>query len=84
MSRLISQRLPLTTNTKLFTRHLTTSIRRKMPLIAGTGKPRVILGTMTFGPDEKTGARILDLDTYKSCLDYFQVQLPPKPAYTSC
>lgn len=77
MSRLISQRLSLT-NTKLFTRHFTTSVRHKMPLMAGTGKPRVILGTMTFGPDEKTGARILDLDTYKSCLDYFQVRLRPE------
>ncbi|GIZ40925.1 hypothetical protein CKM354_000424500 [Cercospora kikuchii] len=44
-----------------------------MPLInAGTGKPRVILGTMTFGPDEAAGARITSLDTYKSCLDHFQ------------
>ncbi|EMF17126.1 aflatoxin b1 aldehyde reductase-like protein [Sphaerulina musiva SO2202] len=44
-----------------------------MPLInGGTGKPRVILGTMTFGPDESTGARITSLDDYKSCLDHFQ------------
>lgn len=44
-----------------------------MPLIAGsTGKPRVILGTMTFGPDEKAGARITSLDTYNSILDKFQ------------
>ncbi|KXT17934.1 hypothetical protein AC579_5917 [Pseudocercospora musae] len=44
-----------------------------MPLInAGTGKPRVILGTMTFGPDEASGARITSLDDYKSCLDAFQ------------
>lgn len=45
-----------------------------MPLITGTGKPRVILGTMTFGPDEKTGARITSLDDYKKALDYFQGQ----------
>lgn len=43
-----------------------------MPLITGTGKPRVILGTMTFGPDEASGARITSLDEYKNCLDYFQ------------
>ncbi|KAF2462119.1 NADP-dependent oxidoreductase domain-containing protein [Lineolata rhizophorae] len=45
-----------------------------MPLIAQTGKPRVILGLMTFGPDEKAGARITSLDEYKSILDYFQSQ----------
>jgi len=45
-----------------------------MPLIAGTGKPRVILGTMTFGPDPSTGARITSLDEYKSILDLFQSQ----------
>ena len=33
-----------------FTRFITTKATAKMPLInAGTGKPRVILGTMTFG-----------------------------------
>ncbi|KAL8649244.1 MAG: hypothetical protein Q9226_005658 [Calogaya cf. arnoldii] len=41
-------------------------------LLAGTGKPRVILGLMTFGPDESTGARITSLDEYNRCLDYFQ------------
>lgn len=44
-----------------------------MPLIAGgTGKPRVILGTMTFGPDPENGARITSLDTYNECLDCLQ------------
>ena len=46
-----------------------------MPLVlSGTGKPRVILGTMTFGPDENAGARITSLDDYNKCLDYFQSQ----------
>ncbi|KAF2774297.1 aflatoxin B1 aldehyde reductase member 2 [Teratosphaeria nubilosa] len=43
-----------------------------MPLLTSTGKPRVILGTMTFGPDPSTGARITSLETYNSCLDKFQ------------
>ncbi|KAL3485337.1 Aldo/keto reductase [Aspergillus germanicus] len=44
-------------------------------MMAGrTNKPRVILGTMTFGPDPSTGARIASLDTYHSMLDYFQAQ----------
>jgi len=43
-----------------------------MPLITSTGKPRIILGTMTFGPDESTGARVTSLDDYKSVLDHFQ------------
>ncbi|KAK1061162.1 hypothetical protein LTR74_011283 [Friedmanniomyces endolithicus] len=45
-----------------------------MPLLTGTGKPRVILGTMTFGPDPAAGARITSLDTYNSILDKFQQQ----------
>lgn len=44
-----------------------------MPLIpTSTGKPRVILGLMTFGPSEKDGARITDLSVYNSVLDKFQ------------
>ncbi|KAL3422815.1 Aflatoxin B1 aldehyde reductase member 2 [Phlyctema vagabunda] len=43
-----------------------------MPLIASTGKPRVILGLMTFGPDETTGGRITDLATYNTFLDHLQ------------
>lgn len=43
-----------------------------MPLIASTGKPRIILGCMTFGPDPKAGARITSLDDYKQQLDYLQ------------
>ncbi|OJJ96090.1 hypothetical protein ASPACDRAFT_35318 [Aspergillus aculeatus ATCC 16872] len=39
-----------------------------------TGKARVILGTMTFGPDPSTGARVTSLDTYNSVLDCFQSQ----------
>ncbi|KAF7713147.1 Aldo/keto reductase family protein [Penicillium ucsense] len=45
-----------------------------MPLIAQNPQPRVILGLMTFGPDESKGARITSLDEYKKCLDYFQQQ----------
>ena len=46
-----------------------------MPLfMAGTGKPRVILGTMTFGPDKDAGARVTSLDEYNKCLDYLQSQ----------
>ncbi|KAK3058470.1 hypothetical protein LTR09_000034 [Extremus antarcticus] len=43
-----------------------------MPLLTSTGKgPRVILGTMTFGPDTDAGARITSLDTYNSILQKF-------------
>jgi len=45
-----------------------------MPLITSTGKPRIILGTMTFGPDEGAGARVTSLDAYKSVLDHFQAK----------
>ena len=47
----------------------------KMPLItSSSGKPRVILGLMTFGPPETEakGARITSIDEYNKCLDYFQ------------
>lgn len=33
-------------------------------------KNRLILGTMTIGPDADQGARITSLDEYKKCLDY--------------
>ena len=46
-----------------------------MPLLPPTtGKPRVILGLMTFGPDASVGARITSLDEYNKCLDYLQSQ----------
>lgn len=45
-----------------------------MPLLTQNPKARVILGLMTFGPDEKAGARITSLDEYNKCLDYFQRQ----------
>lgn len=45
-----------------------------MPLLIQTGKPRVILGLMTFGPDASAGARITSLDEYNKCLDYLQSQ----------
>ncbi|OCL10035.1 aflatoxin B1 aldehyde reductase member 2 [Glonium stellatum] len=45
-----------------------------MPLIAQSPKDRVILGLMTFGPDESKGARITSLSEYNQCLDYFQQQ----------
>jgi aflatoxin B1 aldehyde reductase len=43
-------------------------------LITQQLKPRVILGLMTFGPDESAGARITSLDEFNKCLDYFQQQ----------
>lgn len=49
-----------------------------MPLIpttaATSGKPRVILGLMTFGPPgtEGKGARITTLEDYNATLDYLQ------------
>lgn len=39
-----------------------------------TGKPRVILGLMTYGPDSSAGARITSLDEYNKSLDYLQSQ----------
>ncbi|PYI06851.1 aflatoxin B1-aldehyde reductase GliO-like protein [Aspergillus sclerotiicarbonarius CBS 121057] len=45
-----------------------------MPLIAQSPTPRVILGLMTFGPDESKGARITSLDDFNTCLDHFQKQ----------
>lgn len=76
MSRLLARHFPISSLTKTaITRPFTAATRNEMSLaVAGTGKPRVILGTMTFGPDESTGARVLDLDTYKACLDAFQVR----------
>lgn len=37
-----------------------------------TSKPRVLLGLMTFGSDEKAGGRITSVDEFKKHLDYFQ------------
>ena len=45
-----------------------------MPLLMSTGKNRVILGLMTFGPDKNLGGRISSLDDFNKCLDYFQSQ----------
>ncbi|KXH26491.1 aldo/keto reductase [Colletotrichum salicis] len=46
-----------------------------MPLIASNLKDRrIILGLMTFGPDESAGARITDLGTYNKALDVFQAR----------
>lgn len=45
-----------------------------MPLLAQYPKNRIILGLMTFGPDETAGARITSLAEYSKCLDYFQSQ----------
>jgi hypothetical protein len=47
----------------------------KMPLLTtSSGKPRAILGLMTFGPPgcESKGARVTSIDTYNQCLDYLQ------------
>ncbi|KAK5159647.1 NADP-dependent oxidoreductase domain-containing protein [Cryomyces antarcticus] len=43
-------------------------------LLTQNPKPRIILGLMTFGPDESAGARITSLDEYNKILDYFQSQ----------
>ncbi|KAI9669513.1 MAG: Aflatoxin B1 aldehyde reductase member 2 [Trizodia sp. TS-e1964] len=43
-------------------------------LIAQNPKNRIILGLMTYGPDESTGARITSLDDFNEALDYFQSQ----------
>lgn len=45
-----------------------------MGLVVPSSKLRVILGTMTFGPDESTGARVTSLDEYNKTLDYFQAR----------
>ncbi|OTB00982.1 hypothetical protein M426DRAFT_225835 [Hypoxylon sp. CI-4A] len=45
-----------------------------MPLIASAPRDRIILGLMTFGPDEKTGARITDADEFSKVLDTFQAR----------
>ncbi|KAE8352717.1 NADP-dependent oxidoreductase domain-containing protein [Aspergillus coremiiformis] len=45
-----------------------------MPLVAQNPLPRVILGLMTFGPDESNGARITSIDECNKHLDYFQQQ----------
>jgi len=42
------------------------------PLIAQSPTPRVILGLMTFGPDESAGARVTDVGQYAKVLDLFQ------------
>ncbi|KAK1756763.1 NADP-dependent oxidoreductase domain-containing protein [Echria macrotheca] len=43
-----------------------------MPLIAQNPKARVILGLMTFGPDEASGARVTSQSDYAKVLDAFQ------------
>lgn len=43
-----------------------------MPLVTQKLTDRIILGLMTFGPNEEEGARITDLDTFKKALDAFQ------------
>lgn len=43
-----------------------------MPLLATKPNSRVILGLMTFGPDESTGARTTSLDEYNTFLDHLQ------------
>ncbi|KAK2068943.1 hypothetical protein P8C59_003557 [Phyllachora maydis] len=42
------------------------------PLVAQSPKGRVILGLMTFGPDESTGARVTDVAEYAQVLHLFQ------------
>lgn len=45
-----------------------------MGLVVPSSQLRVILGTMTFGPDESTGARVTSLDEYNKVLDHFQAR----------
>ncbi|RFU78429.1 aldo keto reductase [Trichoderma arundinaceum] len=45
-----------------------------MPLIAQAPKPRIILGLMTFGPNESDGARITDVGTLNKALDVLQAR----------
>ncbi|PYH99666.1 aflatoxin B1-aldehyde reductase GliO-like protein [Aspergillus ellipticus CBS 707.79] len=45
-----------------------------MPLVAQNPTPRVILGLMTFGPNEALGARVTSIDDFNKCLDHFQQQ----------
>lgn len=45
-----------------------------MPLIASAPQNRIILGLMTFGPDESKGARITDVNEFNRCLDTFQAR----------
>ncbi|KAG8526670.1 uncharacterized protein KY384_008099 [Bacidia gigantensis] len=41
-----------------------------MNLAMSSPNPRVILGLMTFGPDEKKGARITSVDDFNECLSH--------------
>jgi aflatoxin B1 aldehyde reductase len=43
-----------------------------MPLIAQAPTHRIILGLMTFGPDESAGARVTDISEFNKALDLFQ------------
>lgn len=45
-----------------------------MPLVASPPTNRVILGLMTFGPDESAGARITTVDAFAEVLDLFQAR----------
>ncbi|KKA29334.1 hypothetical protein TD95_001929 [Thielaviopsis punctulata] len=45
-----------------------------MPLVVQQTKPRVILGLMTFGPSEESGARVTKLEDFNACLDTFQAR----------
>ena len=38
--------------------------------MSSNSKNRLILGTMTIGPDESKGARITSMEDYKKCLNY--------------
>merc|ERR1712093_792828 len=57
----------------------------EMPLLANNPKPRIILGTMTFGPDTSTGARITSLDEYNTFLVLkFVPKTLSKPRFPRC
>ena len=44
------------------------------PLVVQAPTDRIILGLMTFGPDESKGARITDLGEFNKVLDLFQAR----------
>ncbi|KAI0473208.1 NADP-dependent oxidoreductase domain-containing protein [Xylariaceae sp. FL0804] len=58
-----------------------------MPLIASSPKSRIILGLMTFGPED-VGARVTDMAEYNKCLDTFQArgynEVDTARVYTGC
>lgn len=61
------QEIHLSVHRAQLTRHISSS---KMTLPDNKNQ-RIVLGTMTFGPDPETGARVTSLEDYKKALDVF-------------